>query len=72
MNYRFEVFGREMLIKRLEGNWVLFTVSGKGLLSRVGDIAIPAELSPQELRSFLDDMYHEQASTAHPEVIRLD
>jgi len=69
--YKFNVFGKEMTILRKNNEWLLFNESVTGIRTRVYDVVIPAELSPQELVTYLDDIYHEYSSQQHPNVIAI-
>lgn len=71
MDYRYNVFGTTMCIKARDGQWQLFKVSASGILSRFHDVVIPAHLTEQEFRTFLDDMFHEHATESEPDVVPL-
>ncbi|MCG9737062.1 hypothetical protein L1D32_02665 [Shewanella insulae] len=66
---RINVFGRSMSVRRVGGEWQLFNESQTGMRSRVYDVVIPPELTEDQLLSYLDDIYHEQASEQHPSVV---
>ncbi|WP_350355019.1 DUF7661 family protein [Shewanella alkalitolerans] len=68
MMIRVNVFGRSMSVRRVGEEWQLFNESQTGMRSRVYDVVIPPELAEDQLLSYLDDIYHEQASAQHPEV----
>lgn len=65
-----DVFGRTMQAVRAEGRWSLFLVGNEGKKRLVQDVVVPSELSKDELIGFLDDLYHEWATPAHPSVRR--
>lgn len=65
---RVNVFGRSMSVRRVGEEWQLFNESQTGMRSRVYDVVIPPKLTEAQLLSYLDDIYHEQASVQHPEV----
>ncbi|OQW30107.1 MAG: hypothetical protein A4E19_11170 [Nitrospira sp. SG-bin1] len=66
----FDVFGRMMQAKRIDGRWQLFLVGAEGKKRPVPDVSVPPHLSAEELLTFLDDLYHEFASPSHPSVRR--
>ncbi|MEC4089176.1 DUF7661 family protein [Pseudoalteromonas rubra] len=72
MTFRFNVFGKRMSVSRVEAHWQLFNDSDTGMRARVYDVVIPPELDESELARYLDDIYHERSSEAHPRVILLD
>jgi hypothetical protein len=69
---RFDVFGTQMVIERRNEQWLLFNVSNHGLLTRITDVAIPAELTDSELITYLDDIFHEKATLENAAVKPLD
>lgn len=71
MKYRFNVFGKPMVVVRKDEAWELYLESDVGMRTRVYDVAIPAELSSDELGRYLDDIYHEMATQRHPTVEQL-
>ena len=71
MIIKFNVFGKQMSVLKKGGEWQLFNESDIGLRSRIYDVVIPSDLESTELRTFLDDMYHEYSSEKHPDVIKL-
>ncbi|MBC3767110.1 DUF7661 family protein [Neptunicella marina] len=68
--YQFDVFGIPMLVKRRESQWLLFT-KAQGLMAPVNDVVIPNEFTVGELPVFLADMYHELATSLHPDVTKI-
>ncbi|WP_371826072.1 hypothetical protein [Photobacterium sp. GJ3] len=59
-----------MTVQRISGEWLLFSESQTSLRVRVYDVVIPAELAESELAGYLADIYHEQATAKHPDVVR--
>ena len=72
MFLQFDVFGKKMVIQRLNGEWLLFSLSSSGIRSRVYDVAIPSDLSKDDLALYLDDIFHESASTEKCKVNKLE
>lgn len=71
MIIKFNVFGKQMSVLRKEDEWQLFNESDTAIRSRVYDVAIPFELEPTEIETYLDDIYHEYSTEKHPKVITL-
>ncbi len=60
-------------VKREGKQWLLFNVSlPERKYSRIWDVIIPDFLTEDEIPRWLDDIYHEAASTAHPDVMRIE
>ncbi|CAB3880581.1 hypothetical protein LMG26858_03206 [Achromobacter anxifer] len=68
---RFDIYGRFQLdIQREGAAWAVYRSEG-GKRVRVSDLAIPADVSGDELAEYLDDIYHE-ASGPGDRVARID
>jgi len=69
----FNVYGRFIGVKRDSGRWLLFRVEiNERKFSRNYDLAIPDELTENELIGWLGDMYHEAATERNPKVTRVE
>jgi len=56
---KFDIYGRFQLEVLRENNaWMVYRL-GLGTRSRANDVVVPAELEPDELATFLDDLFHE-------------
>jgi hypothetical protein len=69
--YRFNVFGRLVVIKGAPGNWSAFLLGSDGT-RRKADFVVPGSLCENELCGYLSDLFHESASSTQPFVKRLD
>jgi hypothetical protein len=69
--YRFNVFGRLIVITGTPGNWSAFLLGADGK-RREADFIVPASLCESELCQYLSDLFHESASSTQPVVTRLD
>ena len=69
--FRYNVFGRELLIEKTNRGWSTFYPGPEGK-RRSADIHIPDRISEAELTQFLEDLCHEWASEKYPEVIRIN
>jgi hypothetical protein len=69
--YRFNVFGRLVVITGAPGNWSAFLLGTDGKRRRA-DFIVPSELDESELCRYLSDLFHEAASSTQPVVTRID
>lgn len=69
--YRFNVFGRLVVIEGAPGNWTAFFLGEDGK-RRKADFIVPGSLCENELCGYLSDLFHESASSTQPAVTRLD
>ena len=69
--YRYNVFGRDVLVQKEDTGWSTFYPGAEGKRRRAG-IFIPPEITAAELKQYLSDLCHEWASEKHPEVVRLE
>ncbi|WP_428651823.1 DUF7661 family protein [Photobacterium satsumensis] len=67
----FDVFGTKMSVQKKDGFWLLFKESETAMRARIYDVVIPPELEDVDLATYLADIYHEQASSKHPDVRQL-
>ncbi len=72
MRIPFNVFGKAIIVERIDNKWLAFADSGTGKMVRVHDMAIPPDLEEHELAGYLADVYHEYATERYPSVTRLD
>lgn len=70
MSVKLDVFGKRMVVERIEGAWRTWLVGPDGKSSPV-DVVVPASVSEDELAQYFDDLYHENATPRHPVVLRL-
>jgi len=68
--FRFDVYGREIVIESTAEGWNALLVGGDGK-SRPAGFPIPADLSADEILGYLDDLFHESATAENPEVRRI-
>ncbi|WP_226669287.1 hypothetical protein [Microbulbifer aggregans] len=69
--YKYNIFGREVLIERRSDGWKTFYQGSEGKRRNAG-IFIPDEVDEPELTQYLSDLCHEWASESHPDVICLE
>jgi hypothetical protein len=70
MAVKLDVFGKHMLVERVDGGWQTHLLGADGKRSPV-NVAIPAGVTEAELMQYFDDLYHEAATPRHPAVVRL-
>ena len=69
--FRLDVFGRLMAVERRGDEWRLYDLGAEGKRSPVPEVTVPATLTDVEVERFLADLFHEYASSRHPDVKRL-
>jgi hypothetical protein len=69
--YRFNVFGRLVVITGGPGQWSAFLLGSDGK-RRKADFVVPESLAEGELCQYLSDLFHESASSTQPSVKRID
>ena len=68
---RFDIYGRfEIELVRENNHWIPYR-KGEGLNRKEDSLAIPSDINPDEIRQYLDDIYHE-FSQPGDEIIQLD
>ena len=68
---KFDVFGRPVLVMRVDGGWKAFYPGAEGKRRLAADIVIPPHVADDELCQYLADLCHEWASSTHPDVRQL-
>jgi hypothetical protein len=69
--YRFNVFGRLVVITGAPGQWTAFLLGSDGKRRRA-DFVVPKSLAEGELCQYLSDLFHESASSTQPVVKRIE
>ena len=69
--YRFNVFGRLVVIMGAPGQWSAFLLGSDGK-RRKADFVVPGSLGEGELCQYLSDLFHESATSTQPAVKRID
>ena len=69
---RFNVFGRQVLVSKINGRWATFYLGEEGKRRSAIDIVVPPEIPESEIEQYLDDLCHEWATKEYPSVQRLD
>ena len=68
---RFEVFGRILVVERIDDEWSVF-YSEEGKRRSAPDIRIPPDVPAPKVEEYLVDLLHEFATPDDPGVRRLD
>jgi hypothetical protein len=59
---KFNIYGRFQIdVRRENDSWIVYR-SELGKRARLSDVVIPSNLVPQELATYLDDIFHEFAN----------
>lgn len=65
---RFDVFGKLIVAEQRNGQWRLFKDSRDGKLVPLRDVTIERDLTEDELLIYLDDLFHEMATSENSQV----
>jgi hypothetical protein len=58
---KFDIYGRFQLeVVREDDSWAVYRLA-PGKRIRAGDLIIPPEVQPNEVATYLDDLFHESA-----------
>ncbi|MEX8194675.1 DUF7661 family protein [Comamonas guangdongensis] len=68
--YRFNVFGDILAIERINAEWRCYSVGADGKRGPV-DLAIPSEVTYDELPQYLYDIYHESAASSDSDIFEI-
>lgn len=69
----YNVFGRYIGVKRDGDRWLVFRVDlTERKFSRLYDIAIPDDMTEEEIPGWLGDIFHEAATEHRPDVKRVE
>ena len=68
---RFDLFGRPIEVAREGGRWRAYHLCDEGKRRPADNIEIPPEIAADAIGAWLDDMFHEYATAARPQVRRL-
>jgi hypothetical protein len=68
---KFDVFGRIVIVSRVEEAWKAYYGGSEGKRRPATDIVIPASVEEPALRQYLADLCHEWATSSHPDVRQL-
>lgn len=66
----FNVFGRLLQIEKFQNEWRAYHLSNDGK-RRPSSLVIPNFVQEDELIQYLTDIFHENASPKHPEVLKV-
>jgi hypothetical protein len=68
---KFDVFGRDVLVTKGEGDWKVYYCGSEGKRRPATDIVIPNSVAEADICRYLADLCHEWATSRHPEVKKL-
>ncbi|HEY8973622.1 MAG TPA: hypothetical protein VIN75_05340 [Burkholderiaceae bacterium] len=71
MEYRFDVFGNRVAIRRVGDDWQAFDLGNEGKRRKAGFV-VPAFIEVEGLRQYLADLFHESARRSNDQVTPLD
>ena len=70
-SFKFDVYGRRMLVEESAQGWAAFYLGDEGKRRPATDVIIPESLYAADIAQYLADLCHEWATERHPEVKRL-
>lgn len=68
--FKFNVFGKLVAVSGVTGAWQAFYLGNEGK-RRPADFIVPADLQADEIREYLSDLFHENATPRHSVVEQL-
>ena len=68
--FKFNVYGKFISIRAGGSRWQAFFLGYEGK-RRLADFVIPDFIEPEELATFLGDLFHEMATPQNSEVVRI-
>jgi hypothetical protein len=71
MPLKFDVFGRVVLVTKVDRGWKAYYCGPEGKRRSALDIVIPKGVVESELQQYLADLCHEWATSRRPEVKKL-
>ena len=69
---RFDVYGRRLGVVRVDGRWDAVWIGTDGTHRPAPGVTIPPDVEASGLVQFLADLFHESATAARPDVVRLE
>jgi hypothetical protein len=70
---KFAVFGKmDIDVVREEGQWIAYRLGGEGKKRKLHDLKFPSSLTEAELLGYVEDVYHEWASSKYQSVKLID
>ena len=67
---RFNIYGRHIAVRKLDGEWQCFLLGADGKRREMG-LSIPAFVAEEEVLQFLADIFHECATPGSSTPVRL-
>jgi hypothetical protein len=71
MEYRFNVFGNLVAIRRVDNGWQAFALGNEGKRRPAGFV-VPSFIEADGPRQYLADLFHESAKRSNDQVTALD
>jgi len=70
MRYVFNVFGKVVAIERVIKGWASYVIGPDGKRGPL-ELAVPSEVTHEELAQYLYDIYHEHATPTNGDVFEI-
>lgn len=68
MNMKLVMYGRKIEIVTGQNCWIVYYLGNEGKKRDAHDIFIPAGIQQEEIVQYLEDMFHEWATPANPDI----
>ncbi len=65
---KFNVYGKKIEVVRIDEKWHVFHLGAEGKKRDAHDIFIPSSVRKDELKSYLEDLFHESATPENSDV----
>jgi len=69
---KLNAFGKRVIVERIADQWKTFYLATDGKRRPANDIVIPSDLALADIPGYLDDLLHEWATAAYPNVGIID
>lgn len=69
---KFSVYGRHVEILRSRDNWSVFYLGNEGKKRTAYDIFIPQDLKKDEIKNYLEDLFHEWATPSNNQIFEIE
>ena len=68
---KFNAYGRKIAVVKISSGWEVQYIGNEGKNRTAHDILIPGDLAENEIKSYLEDMLHEWASSTNNQIVEI-
>ena len=69
---KLNIYGKKIEIIRYGENWKVFYLGNEGKKRIADDIVIPESLKEEELKDYIQDLFHEWSIPSNNQIIEID